>query len=58
MNARTDVPEIPGLPVLGYPPVDGTDDGLDEWVEGFVDEVLGPLDEESGNHLHAEAPPV
>ena len=36
--------------------VDRTDEELDEWAEGFVDAVLGPLDDESGNHLHAQPP--
>ena len=28
-------------PVLGRPPVDGTDEELDEWVDSFLDQILG-----------------
>jgi hypothetical protein len=31
----------PGKPVLGRPPLDGTDDELNAWSESFVNAVLG-----------------
>lgn len=30
-------------PFLGRPPVDGTDDELEEWTESFLDQILGPV---------------
>jgi hypothetical protein len=38
----TDDPKPPRRPVLGRPPVDGTDEELDEWVISFIDQMLGP----------------
>lgn len=31
----------PARPVLGRPPVDADDSELDEWVEAFLDALLG-----------------
>ena len=35
----TDTPE---RPVLGRPPVEGTEEELDVWVEGMLCAILGP----------------
>ena len=35
----------PSKPVLGRPPVDGTDEELDGGVESFLDRILGPPSE-------------
>ena len=35
-----------GKPVLGRPPVDGTEAEKDEWVKSFVDMILGPDEED------------
>ena len=39
----TDTPE---RPVLGRPPVEGTEEELDVWVEGMLDAILGPEERE------------
>ena len=40
----TDTPE---RPVLGRPPVEGSEEELDAWVEGFLDALLGPEEPET-----------
>lgn len=39
-------PHASTKPVLGRPPVDGTDEELYEWVDSFVEQILGPEDGE------------
>ena len=34
--------EHPERPVLGRPPVGGTEEELEKWVEGLLDVLLGP----------------
>jgi hypothetical protein len=43
--------EQPGR-VYGRPPVEATDEELDDWIEAFIDAMLGP--EEPG-HLGARS---
>lgn len=38
--------DYPRKPVLGRLPVDGTDEEMDAWAEGFVEAVLGPETED------------
>jgi hypothetical protein len=37
-----------GKPVLGRPPIGGTEDELREWARAFVNEALGPIPADSG----------
>jgi hypothetical protein len=30
------------MPVLGRPPVDGSDEELEAWADAFLDAILGP----------------
>ena len=36
----------PQRPVLGRPPVEGGEEELEAWVEGFLDAILGPEERE------------
>ena len=38
----SDEPEPPRRPLLGRPPVDGSDEELGDWIDSFLDQMLGP----------------
>lgn len=39
------VPAYAAKPVLGRPPVDGSDEQIEAWAMGFLDQALGTAEE-------------